>query len=166
MTDPEGTTISVGTGDGQDVRKTIRIAIITLGVIGGLLLCAIVFWCVRKRNSRKKHPQIDEASLNADAIKYLIPDLLPVAPTGLYSVISKYDSQRHDELNLQVDQVIAIKEAYSDKWAKGTNITTGKQGFFPLAVLISDEKYLKKGIQISKRVKSLKASSKFNDRLF
>ena len=155
---PQVNTISLGSGDGQDVRNTIRIASITVGVIVFLILVGVGIYCLSKRKKSLKIPQIESASIENATVKFLIQDLLPVAPTGLYSVISNFTPHRLDEISLTIDQVVAIKEAYSDKWAKGTNVTTGNQGFFPLTVLISDEKYLKKGIEIPKRVKSLKVS--------
>jgi hypothetical protein len=156
---PEINTISLGGGDGQDVQKTIKIAGITLGAIFFIVLLGLLVYCLQKKKPQKI-PQIEEN--DKTSIKYLIQDLLPVAPTGLYSVITGFDAKKQDEIGLQVDQVVAIKEAYSDKWARGTNVTTGAQGFFPLACLVSEEKFLErvqqKGLEIPLRKRSAKVS--------
>lgn len=156
---PEVNTISLGGGDGQDVQRTVRIAGITIGSILFIVLLGLMIYCLQ-RKKQKKIPQIEED--DKTIVKFLIKDLLPVAPTGLYSVITAFDARKQDEISLQVDQVVAIKEAYSDKWARGTNVTTGTQGFFPLNCLISDEKFLqtvrKKGMEIPPRKRSAKVS--------
>lgn len=154
VTNPQINTITVGSGDGTDVKNTVRIAVITVGVFVFICLMCLLIYCLRKKK-QTKIPQIEENSIEADhSPKYLIKDLLPMAPTGLYSVITEYMAKKGDEISLQVDQVVAIKEAFSDKWARGTNVTTGEQGFFPLTCLVSDEKYLKKGVEIPARKRS------------
>lgn len=155
FTAPQINTISLGSGDGTDVRNIARISAITVGILGFLGLMFLLVYCLRKKK-QIKIPQIEENSLESseNSVKYLIKDLLPMAPTGLYSVITSYKARKGDEISLEVDQVVAIKEAYSDKWARGTNVTTGNQGFFPLTCLVSDEKYLKKGVEIPPRKRS------------
>lgn len=154
IVDPQVNTITLGAGDGMDVRNTVRIAGITVGVLVFLGLIIFGIYCL-KRKTQTKIPQIEENSVD-NTCKFLIQDLLPMAPTGLYSVITAYKAQRGDEISLKVDQVVAIKEAYSDKWARGTNVTSGVQGYFPLTCLVSDEKYLKTGVEIPHRKRSLR----------
>jgi hypothetical protein len=154
-------TVNPGAGDGQDVRRTTRNIAIAVGSILFVACVGILIYCLQ-RNKQKKLPQIEGDS--EASVGFLIKDLLPVAPTGLYSVVTAFNARRQDEISVNVDQVVAIKEAYSDKWARGTNVTTGAQGFFPLNCLVSDEKFLqgveKKRLKIPPRKSSDKATSK------
>jgi hypothetical protein len=157
----QDTAVLFGGGDGQDVERTARNIAITVGSILSIAIVGILIYCLR-RKKQQKLPQIEEDA--ESSIAFLIKDLLPVAPTGLYSVVTAFNARKEDEISLDVDQVVAIKEAYSDKWARGTNVTTGAQGYFPLNCLVSDEKFLhqveKMGFEIPPRKRSAKASSK------
>jgi hypothetical protein len=156
---PEVSTISIGGGDGQDVKMTAQTIAITVGSILFVAIVGILIYCLQ-RKKQQKLPQI-EGDAESD-VAFLIKDLLPVAPTGLYSVVTAFNARKEDEISLDVDQVVAIKEAYSDKWARGTNVTTGAQGYFPLNCLVSDEKFLqqveKMGFEIPPRKRSAKDS--------
>ncbi|KAJ3140832.1 hypothetical protein HK101_003461 [Irineochytrium annulatum] len=49
-----------------------------------------------------------------------------------YRVIGDYLPQMEDEIELRAGQVMVIKKVFGDGWANGLNLTTGKEGTFPL----------------------------------
>ncbi|KAJ3112291.1 hypothetical protein HDU96_004735 [Phlyctochytrium bullatum] len=49
-----------------------------------------------------------------------------------YRVIAEYVPQLDDELELFPGQVMIIRKIYGDGWASGLNLSTGKEGTFPL----------------------------------
>lgn len=67
---------------------------------------------------------------------YLLPNTLPATPNLIYNVVSRYISRNGDEINLNQDDVVAIKQSFKDRWALGTNISTGISGFFPMDCLV------------------------------
>ena len=131
------------------------IAGIVVGIFGFFVLLGLVIYFVKKARAAKNLPQ-PEWSATGEPLGYLIPKLLPITPTGLYSVITPYSPSRSDELKLETDHVVAVRETFTDKWALGNNVTTGETGFFPLAVLVSDEKFIEQGVRIPNRYKSLR----------
>ncbi|KAJ3105760.1 hypothetical protein HDU97_007580 [Phlyctochytrium planicorne] len=49
-----------------------------------------------------------------------------------YRVIAEYIPQLDDELELYPGQVMIIRKIYGDGWASGLNLSTGREGTFPL----------------------------------
>ncbi|KAJ3214486.1 E3 ubiquitin-protein ligase sh3rf1 [Dinochytrium kinnereticum] len=49
-----------------------------------------------------------------------------------YRVVAEYTPQMDDELELFSGQVLIIRKIYGDGWASGLNLSTGREGTFPL----------------------------------
>ncbi|KAI8918178.1 hypothetical protein DFJ77DRAFT_454667 [Powellomyces hirtus] len=70
---------------------------------------------------------------------------IPKTPNMIYSVTSNYSARAgSDEIDLHVDNVVALRKTFQDGWATGMNISTGQLGTFPLACLVSDDNWVKK----------------------
>ena len=172
---PQVTNANIGTGNGQDVYKILAVSGIVLGCIAFLVLLGVFIYYIRKAKSLNKLPQPPVAASltpNLDDPKnklplplleserrsslFLIPSVLPVTPNQIYSVVTPYMPYKKDEVRLKADHVVCLRQAYEDQWALGSNVTTGESGVFPLACLVSDESWLKAGIQFPPRTASLK----------
>ncbi|TPX60213.1 hypothetical protein PhCBS80983_g01939 [Powellomyces hirtus] len=81
---------------------------------------------------------------------------IPKTPNMIYSVTSNYSARAgSDEIDLHVDNVVALRKTFQDGWATGMNVSTGQLGTFPLACLVSDDNWVKKAWGLPDRDDSL-----------
>lgn len=187
-TGPQVTSADIGTGNGQDVYKIVLISGIVLGCLAFLALLGVLTYFIRKSKSLKKLPQPPAAAAggsttDSEKLKvpltttaaaassvelphstdphrssFLIPNVLPVTPNQIYSVITPYLPYKRDEIKLKADHVVCLRQVFEDQWALGSNVTTGETGVFPLTCLVPDEEWLKAGIVVPPRTASLSNS--------
>ncbi|KAJ3089323.1 hypothetical protein HK102_006648 [Quaeritorhiza haematococci] len=157
---PDNDTFSSGAGMSTQTRAWIIVG----SLVGAVILLALgaVIYNRVKRKKEPVHtlPRLSSSSAAVSAAAgaasgtggtessslFLIPGVLPRTPNMIYSVIRPFNpsatpstSTSTDEIKLQRDEVVNIREVFSDGWAVGTNVSTGESGIFPLGCLVSDQ---------------------------
>ncbi|KAJ3086234.1 hypothetical protein HK102_013383 [Quaeritorhiza haematococci] len=169
---------SVSTTGGSTSR--VSLLWLLVGCAAGLIVIGAAMFIAYKRHRKRQNLQtlprlepgkalaaattasaasagLSGGRLSGSATGFLIPGLLPLTPSMIYSVVTSYQAQRGDEIDLHADDVVAVQHHFADSWAVGTNVTTGQTGAFPLGCLVTDEKWIKTRFQVSERKESLTA---------
>ncbi|KAI8851139.1 hypothetical protein BC829DRAFT_387431 [Chytridium lagenaria] len=86
----------------------------------------------------------DEEPTAADVVKVVLQNEGVVSEAGalppgydkvvgsLHKVVLEYTPTFEDELYLNIDDEVVLNHLFEDGWGRGTNLTTGKNGVFPV----------------------------------
>ncbi|KAJ3028075.1 UNVERIFIED_CONTAM: Sorbin and SH3 domain-containing protein 2 [Siphonaria sp. JEL0065] len=83
----------------------------------------------------KKHKQRASSIFEMDDGPKINTDASVKATDGSERVVLAFARERSDELDLQVGDRVIVTAEYDDGWGYGTNVTTNRQGVFPLDCL-------------------------------
>ena len=56
-------------------------------------------------------------------------------PQALFNVTEQYKAIAHDEIDLNVGDLVNVSKVFGDGWGKGNVLNTNRNGVFPMYVL-------------------------------
>ncbi|OLY78029.1 hypothetical protein AYI68_g7930 [Smittium mucronatum] len=91
------------------------------------------------KNTRTNNPKEKGAEKTPDFVDFFISNV-----GRPRQVISPFVAKREDEITLNPGDSIIVQIAFDDGWAVGKNVSTGKEGSFPMMCIIDSQAHLKK----------------------
>jgi hypothetical protein len=138
------------TKNSQTSQSYLAIGLAVAGL--SILLVAMIVYFTKYRGRKREGTEFSEDS-----------------KTSAFKVVQRYTPQLIDEIQLNIGDVVIVKERFDDGWGAGLNITTESEGSFPLNCLSNlkpvDGSKLEMGTLCSTRNSSLSQNSteKYND---
>ena len=124
--------------------QTWVICLLVAGAVLIIGLIALIIYCTIKRNKTTTLSRFPQTSK-----EMLIPGL-PKTGNMTYMATSTYfPIEINDEIIIHKNDIVHVTRTYSDGFAKGDNISTGKHGVFPLSAFVDG------GQKVEERLESL-----------
>jgi len=108
-----------------------------LTVIVSTILTIIYYIYRHKKNPRSKYQKQRDNEYGSTKLQYNEEEKSSLSmnssDNNLFYVFHEYIPKINDEIQLNVGDIVKIKEIFDDGWAYGTNISTDCEGALPLA---------------------------------